>query len=549
MGIRGNNFITVDKKNKKRLSHLIFESQPVVLLGSGISKWAPTNLPTGEQFAGALFSVLFKTGLLSKEDSEDALLANIYNDLPFEVINEMSLEPQNLKSFLQKIYFVEKPNPIHRLFAKLLLEQEISSLVTTNYDNSLEKAISNARHSLSNNESQIASIVTKEDFGLFDPISEIPYFKIHGSAASGEAETMVFQLKQESVLETWKQNLLRRMLGGKILFIVGYSGRDFDICSQIALAKPKRIVWNQYRATNETLHPNPKLVAKQVETHFAIGDMRELLEIVQGLDDVREGLGNPNLENELKSNFNDRRTALWAIRTLNSMTYSRLSLAGIENYVKMGNNEPNTKSRLLGEQASALANSGKYKQAALAHEAAANLGGLDEQQKLSHLLGASDAWRCTGNFIKAIRDHTKVTSRFRKKPSLRNVLIAHVYRNEILLLRHAYQVLKLFRLHLFAAKIQNRAKGLIISSTKYFWKTGNWYPLQQSALWIKKFDLSDDIGMYGKEIEIPAPLEGYKQLSFLMGQMMAFREILEAGTGLVNQRWKFSRGNLLKKLN
>ncbi|HIG17356.1 MAG TPA: hypothetical protein EYQ31_08725, partial [Candidatus Handelsmanbacteria bacterium] len=54
---------------------------------------------------------------------------------------------------------------------------------------------------------------------------------------------MVFQLSQEGALPDWKRQMLARILKGRDVVVMGYSGLDFDICPILFGLEYKRLFW------------------------------------------------------------------------------------------------------------------------------------------------------------------------------------------------------------------------------------------------------------------------------------------------------------------
>src|SRR5207244_716893 len=88
-------------------------------------------------------------------------------------------------------------------------------------------------------------------------------FKIHGCVEHdqhrkpGEDRTMIYTLGREGELPPWKRRILYRLVAGRRLLVCGYSGRDFEICPELARLNAD-IVWNIRKSENLT--PNARRV-------------------------------------------------------------------------------------------------------------------------------------------------------------------------------------------------------------------------------------------------------------------------------------------------
>ncbi len=535
-------------QNKLEIEELVQGEQLVIFVGSGISLWAPTNLPSGEVFTNDISDPIFNSGFVMSPRGVDPVLETIVQSLPFEVLNDLCPERPKLRRLLKNKFSVQRPNSIHHLLAQLLFEKKISSVITPNYDCSLDLAIARNSNLIGPTMNDIKRVVFETDTKGIDLKATPIYFKIHGSTDDDSEESLVFMLSQESRLEQWKVDCLHELIQGNVLLIIGYSGRDFDICPELRFTEPNRILWNlkESNANEDDLLPSQQETAKHVETEFLCGDMRALLDSLFGAYSTRAGRlaielapgsSGANLKHQMTTNFDQTTRWFWGIRALNSMNYNRRTLAEIDAFFKSKQADTELSREVRAQYGAALASSGKYKKAALAHLEASD-SAFRNQDKLSgnsNLLGASDAWRCSGSFIKAIETHLRVKTAVGKDPDLES-LIPDVNRNEILLLKHLYLGLKLIKLFPLAKRVQKRAKDLIAQTIEFYRERGAWYPLQQLGLWNEKFDLPTDNTKYRSRLEIPGSLAGYQQLNFLMGQMMAFRHNVKNGKLVDNQR-------------
>jgi tetratricopeptide (TPR) repeat protein len=492
----------------------------VVFFGSGISIWEPSSLPSGEQFSAALFQLLHGA-LGSLEPREARLLSEIFQNLPFEVINEGSPNKSTLRGLLSSLYSKKDPNNLHRLLAREFVAGHIASLITPNYDLSVEEAIAEIER-VQGKAIQYTRVVEISD--VITDTTRPQYFKLHGSADL--PSSLVFSLNQEAHLPDWKVTRLTELVRGKRVLILGYSGKDFDICPEIQAAKPSELYWN-FRTVDD-LSESVVRLAESIDCRFVVGDMREVISNIYGMLELQPSQSQVDPGAMIRTSFNEWETWFWAIRTLNSMNYSSLVIKEIEAYLSGVSQYSEVDAEILGQYGSALASSGKYVQAAKAHDVASEAlmqVGLI-QACASHLLGSSDALRCAGRYLAAVRRHRRAV----KLTEEDGGLLPHLLRNEILLLQHAYKLSTTLRVIPIAQRIQSRAKELITLAIKHFREQGNWYPLQQMSLWNAKFDLPAENTAYKRGIQVPQAYVGYRQLNFLMGTMMAFRHDVARGS-------------------
>lgn len=533
------NFRKLDLVSDDEITTLLSGGEIVTLLGAGISLWSPTNLPSGNSFSEAIFRALFQDEYGRNVDPNEKLLKDIYKSLPFEIVNERCPDELKIRELLRKIFDVYRPNPIHELFAKLIKEQKVQSIITPNYDCSLDSAIARLFNcTIGRDMGDVKRIVRENDIGKTNLSNSLLYIKIHGSTDDETGESLVFRLQQEGVLNPWRRRVFRKAIAGRILLIVGYSGSDFDICPEIPLANPMRIIWNVKEQALNQIPPNPKTVANRIEdTHFISSDMRELLGRIFEPLTANYGPSSLDLEEIIRKKFTEPDRRLWRIRTLNSLTYSYSALTETERFSSEISKGPDFDIEVLSEHAGASANYGNYLQSAFTHDEAARVArihGLAIETYCRQKLLASDAWRCYGNFPKAFIRHLQVVVGVRELSNPSMSLEAGIYRNEVLMLRHLFDLFNRLFIKPFTWIIQIRVAKIIRKTVEILRRSGEWYPLQQMELWRQRFDLPEEATTLDGEYETPPSLEGYTQLNFPMGKMMAFRQGVNNGDIPIN---------------
>jgi hypothetical protein len=515
------------------LQDLLAGSEIVALLGAGISSWSPTNLPLGSNLSDGIFDAIFRDKSGKVTDQNEKLLLKIYKLLPFETINESCPDEAKLTEILRSIFHVTRPNPIHELFAQILKEKKVKSVITPNYDCSLDSAIAAQYNTnIDLDIGVIRRIIFDSDIDQIDLSTAQLFFKIHGSTDDFTGRSLVFRLNQEGVLPPWKRHVFRKAIEGKILLIIGYSGSDFDICPEIPLAGPKHVIWNVRKEKIEEIKPNPKEVAKRITTIFIAADMVDFLSKLFQPVIANQGHSSLDLENTFRQSFPLYKRRLWKVRILNNLTYNHSALIETKQLLKEGPRVGIFDIEILSQHGGASASFGNYKQAALAHEKAAMIANeyvSSSEEMCRQLLSASDAWRCYGGFSRSILRHLQVKKEIQKiqNPSLS--IQAGISRNEVLIMRHLYDLLKRLYIKPLTKKVRSHVEELIKRLIEIYRDSGEWYPLQQMGLWNERFDLPHKVTTWSGEYETPPALEGYRQLNFPMGEMMAFRQNISRG--------------------
>jgi hypothetical protein len=516
--------------DNSRLASLLGPEPPVVFAGSGISLWAPSNLPTGNAFTKSVFSLLFPREQWDPENPKTKILYHALKSLPFEVINERCPDASSIETLLRSLYDRYESNPVHELLAKLLSEGKLRSVVTPNYDCCLDAAIAKVSDVvLGTTQGNIRRVVNWEHAASLRSINQPVYFKIHGSTDDKSGRSLIFRLNQEGVLERWKRELFRDLLRDRTVLVIGYSGSDFDICPEIALARTKKILWNALNEWDEgDITPNIKFLDRNCDLTVIFGDMRELLSRLYCPVTANFGKSELDLDHLLDQTFDETCKRLWRLWLYNNINYNRAALQEMDIEADQ-QYDPQTRIFFLSEYAAASASSGKYRSAAKLHDQAARVarGSLrDTHTYTTQTLIACDTWRCYGSFLRSIWHYRKAASLIRGMAEPPPHLFADLDRNLILLIRHPYDFFQRFRMPRLMKKMQSIAAEAVQRSIKYYRENGDWYQLQQIGLWGERFQLHMHESTRLEEYETPLANEGYRQLNFPMGRMMSFRHSL-----------------------
>jgi hypothetical protein len=505
----------------------MIERPLAVFLGSGVSIWEPTSLPTGKAFGSALFRALFLEGGKVNDPLGESQLEHLFSRIPFEIVVEQCPEPQILAALLTDTFNVDEYNPIHHRFAEALITGDISALVTTNYDCCMDKAMADI---LGGRVGTLIGPVRRvfQETDVAPRMAERLYFKIHGSADDPTRESLVFQLRHENVLPAWKRSLLRSIVEDRTLLLIGYSGLDFEICPEIPSLRPASVLWNVL--TEEDITPNARMVLRKTDGALVVGDMRQLLFV--GLRSVNATLGSPRFDIEalIRSRFSQQTLRFWRAKMLNHLSYGKSAMILIQELLK----EPERALavELLEEQARAFHYTGAYKRAALRYESIANLvrrTKLNDEVVYELLLSACDNWRCYGAFLRASRRLRDAEAFARRSGLTRPDLLASAQLKQILLLRRNYQIAEKLRASRYKNRLKRKAEELFRASAEALLRAGRRFEWQQLRLWADRFDLSPDVTHPAGMFELPPSREGYEHLAFPMAQMMVFRDEIDTG--------------------
>jgi len=214
------------------LQEVLSTAQVTFIIGSGVSLFPPTSVVNGLMVTRALAQEL------SKCAASRLIIRRYISSSAFENVLQGNPANKPIEEWLLRLFSTEnkQPNAIHKAIA-LSLAAHRADIVTTNYDRFLE---------MSMDELQIdyhAVISERQAEHLVAPIT---YFKIHG--CTSVPNSLVYKLEHEPPLIGWKSKLFRSLINNRIVLIIGYSGKDFEICPALLAQKPKAILWNMYSA-------------------------------------------------------------------------------------------------------------------------------------------------------------------------------------------------------------------------------------------------------------------------------------------------------------
>ena len=514
-------FISIEEKNRDLLSALLYDSGWVLILGSAISIWEPSSIPTGQAIRSAIYEILdFEDVFQDSEKMLIPILHEVLERIPFELVMDRCPRREQAKDILLDFFKgFHDPNPIQLQLARMFVDGKATSIITPNYDVCLENAIKNI-------DSNFQFLKVSNQEGVSNTPIDSCLFKIHGSVDDRSQDSLVFMMRQEGRLEERKRLLLRKLISGKNLLIIGYSGYDFDICPEIPFAKPNKIYWNYLSQQEITL--NAKEVAARVDTHFLLGDMRTLLDYIGYSAATSVGNYELNIQ-ELKIQFRVHIAALyrklWRLKVLNSISFNEIVLRESTELIETAPN-PSFLVEVLSEKATALSNGGRYRQAAKVYEKATEIAqkaGLKRDFRVKSDL-AAHSWLANGNFIKYLLWNGRA-----KRATPKSKANYGVESNEIQFLRDWYRLFRKWKISYLTDFLRKKAHERIEKVGIQTHIEGNWHGINRLQKLAADFDIPlDQIRIMGEYSLKPIEF-GYHQVAMPMGQMIAFRKSLETG--------------------
>lgn len=198
----------------------------IFLVGAGVSRASPSELPGGADFAGMMFDLITETGPIFLDRKILAKLRSaIAAELRLETFFEMlasEIAPHAIFQFFE-IFRPAEANFVHLAVTTL----SPGVIITANQDLLLERA---------------ASLLKRKPRILH----------LHGRC--DRIETIVTLISQ--YLGGLERSVLRRFrsqVSGAHVIVLGYSGRDRDVMAALAAANPKSVTWIRHK--NSHLYP------------------------------------------------------------------------------------------------------------------------------------------------------------------------------------------------------------------------------------------------------------------------------------------------------
>ncbi|MCL5965894.1 MAG: SIR2 family protein [Deltaproteobacteria bacterium] len=488
----------------------------VFLVGSYISTFNPTNMPSGETVGKALSVLLFPEG----EEWPDWLKTD-FETIPFEALMECYPDSRSLPGILIRLYGDAVPNDVHKLLVTQLDDGCIHGIVTTNYDEALEKSLTPS--------SRVEIVHRKPHSWVCDEASSRRFlFKIHGTARPELSHTLAYRLRDERRLTPEQQSLLRKIVAGRTLVCLGYSGRDFDICPELASdTAPTYVVW----VAPKKLEPNARRVLEaHCGTRLCSDKIAQVLGRLLGvIPAVKDG---GQKEWNLRAVFDARYLDEWRIRVLDRMACASLLVRCVPSV-----RSPSDNIDLYRRRASLFGHMGKYEDAARTLDEIAAQCGLSPTERARRLLVAASSWFIHGSYRRAL-------SRWRRALRIRRGL--HEVPDELRAELAEVEVMMLMRLSRlpvwFGGSVVRRlAKHRYEHALDYLEQNGLWDRLQALQHNAERLRIA-------RSNRLPlSPIDGYSSLGLVAMNAIRARDELRTTRGRLSSEQQEKAKNFLKK--
>ena len=466
----------------------------IVLAGSLISTFAPSNLAMGNEVGYSVWRCLFgRTGCVGA--SWPGWLQHDLLQLPFEVLTHCYPDVLGIKRAVQHAFGSANHNPVHRLLADELRRGGIKGILTTNYDMCLDAALQ-----------YTDGLVTIWDKRSWEMNRQLladglkPYWKIHGSAHA--LESLILNLHGEARMEEWKQTLLADMVRDKTLVVIGYGGRDFEICPELAYSvHPRHIVWLDRSAQ---ITPNAKRVLMEQRGTLVTGDLKQFLEKLFDFD----ATGLIRNAGALDLPIDPAVAPEWRVRLLDWMAYGRLVLRELDTLA-----DARLRAALA---ASAFGHIGRYRDGIDTTEAEARTAGLSRCDQLRLQLSAASSWFIYGAHLKGWR-RTVAIERQAAAEGFSDLRVP-ITECKLMMLMRFRQLARLARIPFAAGAIWRSAERVYNTTREALEGEGNFAGSQALRLNAQR------IGLTASGEMALSPLEGYASLGAIGMLSIAVRD-------------------------
>jgi hypothetical protein len=371
----------------------VVNSKPLIFVGSAISMFSPTNLLSGMNFCEKMYDYIFFD--TKYRDKKYLWLMNEFNNIPFEALMECFPYKEKLPEIINSIFQVDRFNPIHKCIAERLVSGILHGIITPNYDLAFDSILKDLSYTeIVRDENDYRQWLHEKEKSC--------YFKIHGTSENNYLDTLIFTLSQEGTLKDWKIDLLKDLLSEKILIIIGYSGRDFDICPLIAkMNNYRKILWIHDSNSNNT-NPEADLTAyaeyllkQRNDNELIVGDFKKFTRLFFK-EELDLNIEKINFIPSSHFKLSDDEISEWQLNILNRIACASIGIP----LIKSLNEKVNIKklTYLLSEM---YGHTGEYFKAA---KTSLELSKLYPKSSKEHILALSSVsrfWLYYGNYFKS----------------------------------------------------------------------------------------------------------------------------------------------------
>ena len=256
-------------------------SKVVFFCGSGISIFKPSEIIGGWAIKN---SINKKITDKKNEFGLDHINSNDLINLPLETIldiNFYTMHDGPDKKSLEKIqdYFSNiTPNKIHYFIASYLYFHDQVSVITTNYDVGIEKALESISQKLGNPKRKTSIYAIKNANKITKAVYPSIY-KIHGCSIKDDASDLVLTTRQESSAFTFDfKNVIGNIFQNSLVVFMGYSFSEPDCFEMLFDQSNFDLLW--FCRYEEDLDNTSRLsvLFERAQERFVVEDLKPIID-------------------------------------------------------------------------------------------------------------------------------------------------------------------------------------------------------------------------------------------------------------------------------
>ncbi len=199
----------------------------VLFCGAGVSKDA--GIPTGWDVVldtvRKIYMQKHEGRTVSQEQLESWYLSDPkLKDMKYsQILHLLFPSMEQKRTYLKQFFDGKEPGEIHNLIAKLVLDGLIRFIITTNFDNLMEKALNNS--GLEDRYTVISTNDQAKNSDSWDKVDTCRIYKLHGDIIQGRIRNSVRELGS---LDRSIKKDFQEIIDRHGVIVLGYSGGEYD---------------------------------------------------------------------------------------------------------------------------------------------------------------------------------------------------------------------------------------------------------------------------------------------------------------------------------
>ncbi len=213
-----------ESKLVKQLTATLHEKPLFVFAGAEISVEAPSFIPSWENMMKAVLDETWNAIPKELQSAAEKIRATHSRRRPEEIMETYHFVLQSKLFDLFKLYAKGKPNTNHKALARIAKDGKIKAILTTNFDEFIEQA-------LSEQGIPFKMVCTQKEFQDYyeNGCNELAVLKIHGTVSKPETIIkMAMQFKVSGGFEGYKTKIAQNLIANYPTLVMGCTGWNFS---------------------------------------------------------------------------------------------------------------------------------------------------------------------------------------------------------------------------------------------------------------------------------------------------------------------------------